>query len=912
MHKSLKVTKDPSTIDELVEKFKSNSLDKDISLIVIDEIGGASYNQLINLIEAYKTYTATFTSPIAIVVMGDPNQITQDTARKPTIEDTGFFSNDPRHELRFMKTVSPLLEKFRSNNPAIVFLQDAFLNRKTKVKELVGKLNVRPEDIHNADIPLKGSYVEDNPTNLIGILKRSYQLNPDNNKVVVVANQAQKENYERKIKDALGDAAVAPERVEVVLVKNVQGATIEEVYVDLPRGDFLSDLLYNKFMYTAASRAVDFLYVSRVEGGKNVEDLTSTQFTEKNNEDKLASFDERIAWMEHVTSKLDELLTADDITASGDINVPTTEEPIVEEEVGENFTSPDQFEKEILDQVEKAQRVLDDSIGEDPSDIATEISKQEKKVDTDEDVEVISDDSYGVTEDEVDSMATRPPKDGDIGGSPFRRAFNLKEPQSSIFKPVYNDSLKNDLAYEGLENALKRGPVKAYLARWNHPDYDGLNQVVVLTEAEAGGHAILAVLREEEVSALPVNYDNISSYQFGQVTKGIVYTNVPLDKSNNLTISTGSSGLKYKYLAGEINHKPFSVKDIFTKWLEGMTQGGEIDLSDVRITFKVFNQKEISQYPNRNLRETLKPGLSYLEISGWKRQGSDSPGANQVIRLPNQKIGNLSEEQKSEHTNHIEKFSAIVEEFTKKLESIVGSRDIVLGTRSFTNFVYALSNLYAYKFFDRPLGKGKNKKIEDYLNPKHKTYGKLFSTFGPVNILEQDELMNLAKELDELIHGTWEKENGKLRARREHNGIAQKQFDRIARSNLYTILPNGSLIMLRDTKAVSATIDKLNPFRKVVGRTLLGYATPRFKSGYDPLILEHQAKHLERLRSKNTKTKQEEDILAAVGDNTIFTELRGLAPIKEGETRITMTQEELAMFLGEGLNSMRVPISRQA
>lgn len=262
---------DPNTLVQLTEKLKDGTFPRAARFIVVDEIGGVSQEELGEFAEAVQQYSETIgQNPAeeghvpAVIVLGDPNQITSSEAIAVGIEVPS--STQRLDGIENVRNAATLFTRFRTNNPSILNVQNAFIDQVAPVTGLQSAINVRPEEATEKAGELRGAYVESGTSSLISILKAKVDANPDSKHVIVVESAEKVKFYEDKIRATLGDAALNNKTVEVVFYIDVQGRTLENVYVDLPYNSeiYKSTYRHNQALYTATSRAVSFLYLGNI------------------------------------------------------------------------------------------------------------------------------------------------------------------------------------------------------------------------------------------------------------------------------------------------------------------------------------------------------------------------------------------------------------------------------------------------------------------------------------------------------------------------------------------------------------------------------------------------------------------------------------------------------------------------
>ncbi len=283
-HKSLSITK-------LTELITSGNIPSQTKLIIIDEINGSSFNEITAFADAFSKLDR---NDIQVIVMGDPRQITKD--HNSLITMTRSFPLTEQSSDRGISQVidiQPLFTRFRSDNPSIVNIQDSFVNQINPVQGLTGTTNVDSQTITSVAQSIVGSFVESTNSQLVPIIKNSIKVNPGRKKAIIVESIEEVDSTKAKLKTAgLSDIEIAS--IEIITYIEAQGRTLEEVYVDLPfKGSDQSGgrLEYNTKMYTATSRATEFLYVAHIPNAKNTFDPLLEDKVNLNKKQKLDNFD---------------------------------------------------------------------------------------------------------------------------------------------------------------------------------------------------------------------------------------------------------------------------------------------------------------------------------------------------------------------------------------------------------------------------------------------------------------------------------------------------------------------------------------------------------------------------------------------------------------------------------------------
>ena len=248
---SLVDAKDPNkkaqrtTVQEFLEKDTFDQFD----MIVLDEAAGLTGEQVSEVLNRVQEINKNRKNKIKLIMLGDPNQLTEG--------GNSAMENSTNMGIR---RLNPLTSRFRSNVSSIVDVQDSFQGRRDKVTRINFQSNISElSSITEAPI---GAY-SSTQDNLTTVLKASLKTGSKKSRVIIVANNEAKAKYSEYLAQG----------VEVMNIVDVQGLTFQEVYVDISMNE-QTPLQYqfweagsegirtfNDVMYTATSRASDFLYV---------------------------------------------------------------------------------------------------------------------------------------------------------------------------------------------------------------------------------------------------------------------------------------------------------------------------------------------------------------------------------------------------------------------------------------------------------------------------------------------------------------------------------------------------------------------------------------------------------------------------------------------------------------------------
>jgi len=491
LHDSIKPTHDAVTVDQLITLLEDGKIGENIKMIVLDEIGGVLSDQLKQLsdltLELNQIRREQGKDPVTVLVMGDPNQKVKSPTGTPAIELPITRPAENRRSnlkgIHTMTTVSPLTITFRSDNPSVVMLQKVFEGATKKVKKLAGRANFRYEEIDNLDESPQGSFVDKGTANLMKILSVAVKQNPKKKKAIIVSNEKDQTFWKEKLAITHADQ-ISSGLIEVLTVEEAQGRTIPEVFVDiaLPTQEATEEEVQaiNRDLYTATSRAADFVYLGNVPQISNSLDIGLEDLTEDNRKSKIDAFDEAIA----ENNRIIDILNA--------FGIVLTKEGKEEDEV------------------------------EDPRDPSTKSDKPEKEdtePEKDPDVETPTpgtddDPVEGIIPtsdetDETDEPDTEPDDDPEVEDTEI---ITMKEPQANIFREIEFAGIS---LWKGLKKILGVGKnQKANLITLHNGQTDKDGNLVgarlaLVMPAEEGNYAILGVFTREEINQYNIDFDSV-------------------------------------------------------------------------------------------------------------------------------------------------------------------------------------------------------------------------------------------------------------------------------------------------------------------------------------------------------------------------------------------------------------------
>ena len=307
------------SIEELIEGLKSDL--PGIKLVIIDEINALPTKKIKEVIDLVNEYNKKNNTEIKIIGLGDPNQITVSQNSVYTPLDS---VSDINAELTL---ITPLTIRYRSNVQAVVEAQDIFLGKTDDVTQDGIYLSTNEDRTLGADGGLSTTGIEES-------LKQR-DLNDGKTRAIIV-HPNDVAAWEAK---NLG--------VEIVSYIDVQGRTIDEVFVSIDKGKFSDNFLYNKAMYTATSRATNFIYMQGIKAA------VSTDATVNKNSDKNAT-DLKNAKAEFIKNRKEEIAQLE----SGIVLPDQKEkEPPVEPEVEDEESEEEELDEEPDSEEEEEEEV---------------------------------------------------------------------------------------------------------------------------------------------------------------------------------------------------------------------------------------------------------------------------------------------------------------------------------------------------------------------------------------------------------------------------------------------------------------------------------------------------------------------------------------------------------------------------
>ena len=755
------------SIDELINGLKSNL--PGIKLIVIDEINALSTEKIDEIISLINTYNTNNKTELKLIGLGDPNQITTSQNAIYTPLDS---INDKNKDLTL---ITPLTIRYRSNVQAVVDAQDIFLGKSTNVVKDGIYLTTNPERTLGADGSMSTNGIEES--------LKTRNLNDGKTRAIIVHP-----NDVQKWKDKnLG--------VEVVSYIDVQGRTIDEVFVDIPQTSFADNFMYNQAMYTATSRATNYIYIQGVKSQVNT-DTNVNQNNAKNVEDL------KQAKTDFLKAREDEMKQLD-----SDIVLPTV--PVTPAPSAEPAVSDENTEEEVLDNEEEDEEEDEEEIKSEA--IPTEKPKSNRnktlkeRIKTHPFIEDLYQDQDGwwadlipgktwngvvaihaeveLTNTEAFRYILNALKDVIDEPKPSPKAHNLKYPtRSSLIGRKDAAEVKDGepVLYIPIKNSQGFPAIGVYVSRPG-----GYLQVGVLSQEELEKPEFKK-LKEAIKPGKPLTsfvrnavtgYDEVGSSGLTVAAKGTV------DKV---------SRLRYIYKKGMENFKAFSMSDIIKTFKDGFFNAGEgKNFKPQNIKIRVFQQAEINQL---NSDYPLKKGVPYLVIEN-PVQGDSHNAKTQFIELERRLLN------KNDHSIFMDPIYSFVDKYNKlrnglnvsiaDLAEIINStedylptlleqiktktgKDIIL-TNEQKELIKDINALLHSPLTEEQKKVFKNKKVRNIANPVmvdgKEVIGKVISVDNDIAVVKFGE-----EQMEVPVA------NLKVIANRRP-GPAQAAFDEIARAN---------------------------------------------------------------------------------------------------------------------------------
>lgn len=357
-----------SYINELIKNKQFNH-----EVLIIDEFPAISVNTQKALFEAVSEYTkqklAQNKGEFKVITMGDTNQLTfSDNGsvipRPSIIVNPNYFNNtkigvNDNHPAK-MNIIPSLTVNFRSNLFAITSFVDQFKGSTSDNVNQVLKVTSTDSNLDSKNVKGVVSVNKaDFKTKIIDYLK----LNNDSIRTrALIVNETKLEEYKKLLTDNGIKVIIDPndevtKGVYVTTVKNSQGFSFDEVFIDLENNDKTLfsgtsslNYIYNKAMYVAASRARNLVVVTNFPNFENVED-DSINTLENKALDELQTKDTDFLANRNLEIDGAKALIGSEYNRSVRTAAPVKAEDVVETPLDQEEDKPEDVEEE--DQVEE-------------------------------------------------------------------------------------------------------------------------------------------------------------------------------------------------------------------------------------------------------------------------------------------------------------------------------------------------------------------------------------------------------------------------------------------------------------------------------------------------------------------------------------------------------------------------------
>ncbi len=288
----------PKDAIEMAAAIREYTRDKqfDFDALIIDEFPAIAVQTQKELFDAITEYTkakrVANKGEFKVITMGDTNQLTfsEDgsiTPRPSIIINPHYFNgntrtvNNDNHPAK-MTIIPSLTVNFRSNIFAITSFIDQFKGSNNDNVNANIKVTSSDPSLTTPDIKGVISLPKENFTSELLRYLRVNIASPRTRALIV--NESKLDSYRQALTSA-GITIITDPNDEVTrgiyltTVKNVQGFSFDEVFIDLENNDRTlfsgtssPNYIYNKAMYVAASRARNLIIVTNFPNFENIED----------------------------------------------------------------------------------------------------------------------------------------------------------------------------------------------------------------------------------------------------------------------------------------------------------------------------------------------------------------------------------------------------------------------------------------------------------------------------------------------------------------------------------------------------------------------------------------------------------------------------------------------------------------
>ncbi|HAH26005.1 MAG TPA: hypothetical protein DCL77_19965, partial [Prolixibacteraceae bacterium] len=526
-------------------------------LIILDEaaaISDAQFKALMTKVTDYNS-KATDEDLIRVIFAGDPNQLTNSQLSVPTITRTSVMNGI---DYSTIKKIPPLTIAYRSDVSALNGFADEFIDN---TKLVTGIYGTASDDLQNLNEKTVGVFVDSRDK----IADTARKLLKDSEGKISIAIIVDTETTKAEYQAMKLDAGI-----EILTYVESQGRTIDKTLVDITRSKLgkISDLDFNRIMYTAITRAKRLAFVANTTGTfKQTVDKSTAENTDVRAKDISANAGWYVQHIRKEQGIVDELIKGKKTVVPPVVPSPTTPGTTV-------VTEPTEPTETITENEETGE---------------TFISKE------------------GQPEDEKEAKK-KDEQPADV------EAPVAAEPSDHVAK------FPENLSKSDLENLKPNGKVKYVKVTYDQNKQDG---ILILAQTKEGKYRKVGEVQhfgtteadlpdwlKKAVAAMP-NTNTIEIKNKDRSTQDFTE-----DKINDSVLAEGTlkraSRLKYLY-KGYISGKGV-VDLVLGLWNENFKLD---DKNPVTITARIFTHKELKD-KKFNLFKFghLKVGVPYLIIEG--------------------------------------------------------------------------------------------------------------------------------------------------------------------------------------------------------------------------------------------------------------------------------------------------------
>jgi len=701
--------KDKTSIDELNELLANNKFTG--KLIVVDEIGGLDRKQLLtlatNLSNFNKQQIADGKRPVKMFTLGDPNQMTSGDTLFAPIEHMS------ETESTSIKMVSPLTIKYRSDVRQIIDFQEMFINNKNDLTEteIVAKTNVANASGEVLGVRGTNNFIVDT----IQFIKEQ-KASGQNKTRVIITNKDPKRIQEYK--DKLNAAGITD--VEVLDYVEVQGRTVDQVFVDVRKSnkEFRDNQNYNKALYTATSRAVNFIMMGNMVIKNMVDDSVkeSKNISEEQKEIKFENVKEELNKQLEIVKEFYEIKTktkSKTKTTTEESKESKESEETEKEEVPENEPDGSTTEEEVIEKTED----IEDTLSVDEEGVSDGIV-HENIVEINDDYE---DTDHSEFEDIEDGNNIDDFNDNTVSGEGTSHKLTYPTRRGLVDYEIGEDGVKR------VVQVVQPGMSFVVVKRKSNNDSGFV--ISAMVGFGNGLYKEVGVFSSEEMDNLFTPEEkqkmlsgNITVFSSTKSNPGYFKSK---GKMNIFKDGIISEATPLTYIYDFKNPKPFSLNGLLQKVVNKFKQTSGITddqvnsiLSSAKI--KVFKKSELKTIAQKNSDGFVpKEGIPYLVIDG---KGNF---ANQYIRLAPAKLNINNHSHLVEPLIKLQKASKALsnvlgtfgineqlgDEFFGHLVTSIGRNHRVTPEIALNNLVYSKTNKYP------SISISKKIKVDGYKDP---------------------------------------------------------------------------------------------------------------------------------------------------------------------------------------------------